>query len=146
MHALLLPLLLATIQTGVRAAPASASDSTASAEVSRSWTTPPADYSSVSTPSSRSRTAASSSLSRSAYIGNETYSNGTTRSLTSCAASLNGSIPSALGWKFDGKVRRYYVAAEEVEWNYAPTGWDNWLGVSEYGFFPGSIAILKRWS
>ncbi|KAH0282181.1 Cupredoxin, partial [Aureobasidium sp. EXF-3399] len=129
MHALLLPLLLATLQTGVIAAPASASDSTASAEASRSWTTPPPDYSSISTPSSRKRTAARSSLSQSAYIGNETYSNGTTRSLTSCAASLNGSIPSALGWKFDGKVRRYYVAAEEVEWNYAPTGWDNWLGV-----------------
>ncbi|CAJ2508131.1 Uu.00g093170.m01.CDS01 [Anthostomella pinea] len=28
-----------------------------------------------------------------------------------------------------GTVRTYYVAAKEVEWNYAATGWDNWLGV-----------------
>jgi hypothetical protein len=30
---------------------------------------------------------------------------------------------------FSGNVRTYYVAAEEVLWDYAPTGWDNWLGV-----------------
>jgi len=43
---------------------------------------------------------------------------------------MNGSLPTTSGFTFNGTVRRYYVAAEEVEWDYAPTGWDNWLGVS----------------
>ncbi|THV79282.1 hypothetical protein D6D29_07016, partial [Aureobasidium pullulans] len=51
------------------------------------------------------------------------------RLLASCAASMNSSVPSSLGFNFSGTIRRYYVAAEEVEWDYAPTGWDNWLGV-----------------
>ncbi|KAI7720420.1 Cupredoxin [Hortaea werneckii] len=44
---------------------------------------------------------------------------------------MNGILPSPTpsGYVFSGNVRKYYVAAEEVEWNYAPTGWDNWLGV-----------------
>jgi len=44
---------------------------------------------------------------------------------------MNGILPSPTpsGFVFSGNIRRYYVAAEEVEWNYAPTGWDNWLGV-----------------
>ncbi|KAG9815655.1 Cupredoxin, partial [Aureobasidium melanogenum] len=37
------------------------------------------------------------------------------------------SIPT--NFNFSGNVRTYYVAAEEVAWNYAPSGWDNWLGV-----------------
>lgn len=53
-------------------------------------------------------------------------------SLPACAASMNGILPSPTpsGYVFSGNIRKYYVAAEEVEWNYAPTGWDNWLGVS----------------
>lgn len=52
--------------------------------------------------------------------------------LESCAAQLNGQIPvpTPPDWDFSGNIRRYYIAAEEVEWDYAPTGWDNWLGVS----------------
>jgi hypothetical protein len=37
------------------------------------------------------------------------------------------SVPS--GFEYSGNVRTYYVAAEEIAWNYAPDGWDNWLGV-----------------
>ncbi|KAK5121863.1 hypothetical protein LTR85_004434 [Meristemomyces frigidus] len=50
--------------------------------------------------------------------------------LQSCAAGLNGlpPVPIPPDWHWNGNVRRYYVAAEEVEWDYAPTGWDNWLG------------------
>lgn len=50
---------------------------------------------------------------------------------STCAGSMNGQLPSATpaDFHFSGNVRRYYVAAEEVEWDYAPTGWDNWLGV-----------------
>jgi hypothetical protein len=69
------------------------------------------------------------SASAPAFSTTVSYSNGTTRSLASCAASLNGSLPTTSGFTFNGTVRRYYVAAEEVEWDYAPTGWDNWLGV-----------------
>lgn len=52
-------------------------------------------------------------------------------SLQQCAQQMDGKLPSVTpsGFNFSGNVRRYYVAAEEVEWNYAPTGWDNWLGV-----------------
>ncbi|KAF1835259.1 hypothetical protein BDW02DRAFT_578976 [Decorospora gaudefroyi] len=48
-----------------------------------------------------------------------------------CNAQLDGKVPSSTPshFCFSGNVRRYYVAAEEVEWDYAPTGWDNWLGV-----------------
>jgi hypothetical protein len=50
----------------------------------------------------------------------------------SCAAKLDGKLPSFVpsNFHFSGNVRRYYIAAEEVEWDYAPTGWDNWLGAS----------------
>jgi hypothetical protein len=48
-----------------------------------------------------------------------------------CYAQLDGKLPSFTpsNFHFSGNVRRYYIAAEEVEWDYAPTGWDNWLGV-----------------
>ena len=51
--------------------------------------------------------------------------------LQDCALSMDGKLPSVVpqDFNFSGNVRRYYVAAEEVEWNYGPTGWDNWLGV-----------------
>jgi hypothetical protein len=50
----------------------------------------------------------------------------------SCTATLDGILPifTPSGFEFSGTVRRYYIAAEETEWDYAPTGWDNWLGVS----------------
>jgi hypothetical protein len=49
----------------------------------------------------------------------------------SCAATMDGQLPSFVpsNFHFSGTVRRYYIAAEEVEWDYAPTEWDNWLGV-----------------
>jgi hypothetical protein len=52
--------------------------------------------------------------------------------LQSCATTMNGQLPAATppGWAFSGNVRKFYVAAEEVEWDYVPSGWDNWLGVS----------------
>jgi FtsP/CotA-like multicopper oxidase with cupredoxin domain len=48
-----------------------------------------------------------------------------------CSATLDGRLPAFTpsNFQFSGNVRRYYIAAEEVEWDYAPTGWDNWLGV-----------------
>jgi hypothetical protein len=52
--------------------------------------------------------------------------------LQSCTTTMNGQLPAATppGWVFSGNVRKFYVAAEEVEWDYVPSGWDNWLGVS----------------
>jgi hypothetical protein len=70
------------------------------------------------------------SASQSAFSTTVSHSNGTTRSLASCSASMDGTVPSSPGFDFSGTIRRYYVAAEEIEWDYAPTGWDNWLGVS----------------
>jgi len=60
-----------------------------------------------------------------------TASASATPSIQACRSSLNGAPPSPTppGWNSSGKVRQYYIAAEEVEWDYAPTGWDNWLGV-----------------
>jgi hypothetical protein len=61
------------------------------------------------------------------------YDNGKAHqsALRTCAAAMNGQLPNPVpsNFHFSGNVRRYYVAAEEVEWDYAPTGWDNWLGV-----------------
>lgn len=53
------------------------------------------------------------------------------RSRSTCTATLDGQLPSFTpsNFHYSGNVRRYYIAAEEVEWDYAPTGWDNWLGV-----------------
>ncbi|THZ25913.1 Cupredoxin [Aureobasidium pullulans] len=78
---------------------------------------------------SGSATGTATSASAPAFSTTVSYSNGTTKSLASCAANMNGSLPTTSGFTFNGTVRRYYVAAEEVEWDYAPTGWDNWLGV-----------------
>ncbi|KAI5258094.1 Cupredoxin [Aureobasidium subglaciale] len=48
-----------------------------------------------------------------------------------CTASMDGQLPTytPASFEFSGNIRQFYVAAEEVEWDYAPTGWDNWLGV-----------------
>lgn len=41
-----------------------------------------------------------------------------------CKAHLNGELPYYVppNFQFSGTVRRYYVAAEVVTWDYAPTG------------------------
>jgi hypothetical protein len=54
-------------------------------------------------------------------------------SKTVCTATLDGELPAFTpsNFHFSGAVRRYYIAAEETEWDYAPTGWDNWLGVGK---------------
>jgi hypothetical protein len=59
---------------------------------------------------------------------------------------MDGRLPSPTpsDFHFSGNVRRYYIAAEEVEWDYAPTGWDNWLGVSAKDRYrPGSLALTS---
>ena len=60
-----------------------------------------------------------------------TTPNPSVSSLASCAASMNNALPSPTpsDFHFSGTIRRYYVAAEEITWDYAPTGWDNWMGV-----------------
>jgi hypothetical protein len=59
-----------------------------------------------------------------------------------CTATLDGELPAFTpsNFKFSGDVRRYYIAAEEIEWDYAPTGWDNWLGVR-----PIQILSIGSW-
>ena len=51
--------------------------------------------------------------------------------LNTCAASMDGVLPSprSSDFIFSSQIRRYYIAAEQVTWDYIPTGWDNWLGV-----------------
>jgi manganese oxidase len=51
--------------------------------------------------------------------------------LNACAAGMDGVLPSprSSDFTFSGNIRRYYVAAEQVTWDYVPSGWDNWLGV-----------------
>lgn len=48
-----------------------------------------------------------------------------------CSVSMNNELPSPtpITFNFSGNVRRYYIAAEQVSWNYAPTGWDNYMGL-----------------
>jgi hypothetical protein len=70
----------------------------------------------------------------SGVLGVTTSSN---KSQCVCTATLDGRLPAftPTNFHFSGNVRRYYIAAEEMEWDYAPTGWDNWLGVCEYHLF-----------
>ena len=55
----------------------------------------------------------------------------TSTSLESCAAAMDGVLPYGAPSNFhhSGTTRKFYIAAEEELWNYAPTGWDNWLGL-----------------
>jgi hypothetical protein len=48
--------------------------------------------------------------------------------LQTCAGDMNGKLPNYTppSFEFSGNVRKYYIAAEEVQWDYAETGWDNW--------------------
>lgn len=52
-------------------------------------------------------------------------------STPACMASMDGKLPSITptNFHFSGNVRRYYVAAKEIVWDYAPSGWDNTMGV-----------------
>ena len=67
---------------------------------------------------------------------------------------MDGKLPNTIpaDFNFSGNVRRYYISAEQAKWNYAPSGWDNWLGVpigaspraSSAGYTaPGSLGL--RW-
>lgn len=46
---------------------------------------------------------------------------------TSMTAQLDGKLPSTIpsNFYFSGNVRTYYIQAEQVTWEYVPTGWDN---------------------
>lgn len=43
------------------------------------------------------------------------------------AQQLDGKLPSIIpsNFNFSGNVRTYYIQAEQVTWDYTPTGWDN---------------------
>jgi hypothetical protein len=45
--------------------------------------------------------------------------------------TLDGNLPSPTpdNFHFSGNARKFYIAAEEEDWDYAPTGWDNYMGV-----------------
>jgi hypothetical protein len=47
---------------------------------------------------------------------------------TASQLAIGGSVDSANTVSADGAVRKYYVACEEVEWDYAPTGLNGLLG------------------
>jgi hypothetical protein len=44
--------------------------------------------------------------------------------ITQCEANMDGHLPYSTpkGFNFTGNVRRYYVTAEYINWDYAPTG------------------------
>lgn len=54
-----------------------------------------------------------------------------TPSSHACTATLDRQLPKQTPSNFhpSGNVRQYYIAAEEITWDYAPSGYDNWLGV-----------------
>ncbi|KAG2005071.1 hypothetical protein GB937_009028 [Aspergillus fischeri] len=72
-----------------------------------------------------------------------------------CLARLNGQLPYYVppNFHFSGTVRRYYVAVDVETWDYAPTGWDNWLGVpfnesfraQTFGYIANSTTIGTRY-
>lgn len=74
-----------------------------------------------------------------------------TNTFQQCIGKLDGTLPEKLpaGFDFSGNVRTYYVAAEEKLWDYAPTGWDNWLGVpfndSVRAMNAGYVQVGTQW-
>lgn len=48
-------------------------------------------------------------------------------SLAAAERQLDGKLPNIVpsDFHFSGNIRTYYVQAEQVTWDYAPTGWDN---------------------
>ena len=44
--------------------------------------------------------------------------------LAQCSSAMDGKLPYSVpeGFKWTGKTRRYYIAAEVVQWDYAPLG------------------------
>lgn len=66
-----------------------------------------------------------------ASVATSYASSASVSSSPSCTATLNGKLPNQTPINFhpSGNVRQYYIAAEDITWDYAPTGWDNWLGV-----------------
>lgn len=48
-----------------------------------------------------------------------------------CTATLDKHLPAytPADFHFSGNIRKYYITAEEIDWDYAPSGWDNWLGL-----------------
>lgn len=50
---------------------------------------------------------------------------------TRCTTAIDGKLPAQTpsDFHYSGNVRKYYIAAEEIDWDYAPSGWDNWLGL-----------------
>ncbi|KAF2085751.1 Cupredoxin [Saccharata proteae CBS 121410] len=69
-------------------------------------------------------------------VASPTWNHATSGSTPHCNVSaalpaLDGKLPDRTpsNFNYSGNVRTFYVAAEEVEWNYVPSGWDNWLGV-----------------
>ncbi|CZR67649.1 uncharacterized protein PAC_17548 [Phialocephala subalpina] len=71
--------------------------------------------------------------------------------LPACASQMDGKLPyyQPMGFNFSGNIHRYYVAAEVDTWDYAPTGYDNWLGVpmnesfraQTYGYIGSNTSI-----
>lgn len=51
--------------------------------------------------------------------------------LSTCAAAMDDTLPpfQPSDFEFSGNIRRYYIAAEQVLWDYVPSGWDNFEGV-----------------
>lgn len=64
--------------------------------------------------------------------------------LSSCAASMDDSLPGELpsDFEFSGNIRRYYVAAEQVLWDYVPSGWDNYEGVPLHESYRAAAAEI----
>lgn len=52
-------------------------------------------------------------------------------SVQSCSARMNGQLPSFVptGFNYSGTSRQIYMKAEEVVWDYIPSGWDNMRGI-----------------
>jgi manganese oxidase len=51
--------------------------------------------------------------------------------LSTCTAAMDDTLPTfqPTDFEFSGNIRRYYIAAEQVLWDYVPSGWDNFEGV-----------------
>jgi hypothetical protein len=75
--------------------------------------------------------------------------------ISQCSMAMDDKLPgfTPSNFEFSGTVRKYYVAAEEIEWDYAPTGWDNVLGVpmnesfraQYWGYVPSNTSLGTKY-
>jgi hypothetical protein len=61
-----------------------------------------------------------------------------------CATGVDGKLPTwgiPPGFAWSGMSRQYYLSVDEIEWDYADSGWDNTHGVPMSESIVGKVVV-----